>query len=167
VNAAASIGADDWWFFGTYEYAVDAQRRLAIPCSWRKKDSDQNHFFVLPGRGKSLSLVPAPMFQDLLQQLRRVSFADTEAMRAMASIGSMAQDCLCDKQGRIRLTDALLAHASIDGKAILIGSVATVQIWSPEVWEQSQMDSEAGLDVIQAIQERPDDLTQILKTGRS
>ena len=151
-------------FLGEYEYAVDAQRRLAIPRAWRRTPAAEgNHFFVFPGRERSLQLVPAEMFQDMIAKLRRVSFADAKAAVALATIGSMAQEVLCDKQGRIALSSKLLAHSGIDDRAVLLGAVTTVQIWEPQAWASLRIDSEKGLDVLQAIQERPDDFTDVFR----
>ncbi|MCF7855100.1 MAG: hypothetical protein K9N51_09905 [Candidatus Pacebacteria bacterium] len=151
------------WFLGEYEYTVDGQRRVAIPSQWRQPDPRQNHFFLLPGRHGSVQAVPAPTFQELLDKLRKVSFADSQAAVALATIGSMAQECVCDKQGRISLTPKLMAHSNISDRALLLGAVTTIQIWRPETWAERQIDSDTGLDVIQQIQERGDDFTDILK----
>jgi MraZ protein len=150
------------WFLGEHEYTVDSQRRVAIPSQWRDPDPRENHFFLLPGRDKSIQVVPAATFQELLIKLRKVSFADGRAAVALATIGSMAHECACDKQGRISLTPKLLEHAGISDRAVLLGAVTTIQIWNPATWAGHEIESEAGLDVIQAIQERGDDLTDIL-----
>ena len=153
------------WFLGEFEYAVDAQRRVAIPRTWRGAAPDEARFFVLPGREKSLQIVPGPMFQGILAHLANVSFADGPAALALASVGSLAQECLCDAQGRISLTPALMAHAGIEprGTVILIGALITIQIWHPDVWRARRMDSNAGMDVIQALQQKSGDITTILE----
>ena len=150
-------------FLGQYEYTVDAQRRLAIPSSWRGP-GEASHFVLLPGRETSLQLVPASTLQELIVKLQKVSFADAQAAVALASIGSMAADCRPEpRQGRIVLPPSLMEHAGITDRAILLGAVTTIQIWAPENWKRRRMDSNRGLDVIQALQERPDDLTDILR----
>ncbi|MFO7820710.1 MAG: hypothetical protein R6V56_01420 [Lentisphaeria bacterium] len=151
------------WFLGEFEYTVDKQRRVAIPSNWRQAGEDENHFFLLPGRDQSLQLVPADTFLELLNRLRKVSFADSQASMALATVGSMAQECRCDKQGRISMSQRLMEHAAIENKALLVGAVATAQIWNPEVWQNKQIDSETGLDVIQKIQEKGDDLGDALR----
>ena len=151
------------WFLGEFEYTVDSQRRVAIPSQWRGDEQEGSHFFVLPGRDKSLQLVPAETFQELLQKLRKTSFADSQSAVALATIGSMAQECQCDKQGRITLSKKLMEHSEIENKALLIGAVATAQIWNPENWEEKRIDSETGLDVIQNIQEKGEDLGDVLR----
>jgi MraZ protein len=151
----ASLGC----YLGEFEYAVDAQRRLAIPGAWRAADGG---FVLLPGREQSLQLVPAAMFQELLAKLRQVSFADAQAAVALATIGSMAVMCEPDKQGRISLTPKLMEHAGIRGAAVLLGAVTTIQIWEPARWEARRMNSQKGLDVLQALQEKPDALGAVL-----
>ncbi len=150
------------WYLGEFEFTVDNQRRVAIPRPWRSNDEDER-FFALPGREKSLQVVPGAMFQELLAKLRKVSFADAQAARAMATIGSMALECAPDKQGRITLSNKLMDHAGLSKRVLLIGAVTSIQIWDPATWQERQMDSETGLDVLQAVQERPDELTDILR----
>jgi len=165
---ADSQQAEARWFLGQYENAIDCQRRIAIPKAWRGADTEANDFFILPGRQRSLQLVPAPMFQEMLHKLQRVSFADTRAAIALATIGSMAQQCVCDRQGRIVLPVQLLQHAGLSDKAVLLGAVTTVQIWEPKVWQTTCMDSDSGLDVLQAIQEQPaGNFLDILRQGSS
>ena len=152
------------WFFGEFDCAVDGQRRLALPSTWRDDDQSRNHFFLLSGRDGSLQLVPADMFMELLQQLRKVSFADRDASRAFAALGSRAQECRCDKQGRFALGPKLMAQAGITDRAVLVGAVTTVQVWAPGKWEAASVDNEAGLDVIQNIQQQPGEtLLEILR----
>ncbi len=158
----SSIGTEGL-YLGQFEYTVDKQRRLAIPSQWRSDDPHQNCFFLLPGRLHALQLVPASMFREFLEKLKKVSFADSKAMVALGKIGSMAQQCVCDKQGRISLSQNLMQHAGITDKALLLGAVATIQIWQPEAWHEQQIDSETGLDVIQSIQEKGDDFADILR----
>lgn len=163
MNQAGDHVSSDFCYLGEHEYTVDSQRRVAIPKGWRHGSDEGNRFFLLPGREKSLQLVPAPIFHELLAKLRRVSFADAQAAVALATIGGMAQEVTCDRQGRLALNPKLMAHAGIVDKALLIGAVTTIQIWEPQTWQARRMDSDAGLDVLQAIQERSDDLTEIIK----
>ncbi|MBT3377882.1 MAG: hypothetical protein HN742_29350 [Lentisphaerae bacterium] len=150
-------------FFGEHENVVDPQRRIALPKAWRSAEPGENEFFLLPGRGQSLQLVPSATFGKLLDKLQDVSFADQQAARALATIGSMAQEIRCDRQGRFSVTPKLLAHADITDRALLLGSVTTIQVWAPAVWREQQMGSEDCLNVLQAIQERPDDFTDIIR----
>lgn len=152
------------WFTNEFDVAVDKQRRVAIPKAWRGATAEENHFFLLPGRGGSIQLVEAATFHEMLAKLRKVSIADPNAARAMAVIGAMMHDCTCDKQGRISLTPKLMEHAKLNDRAKLVGALTHVQVWAPEQWERdTAMDTEGGLDILQQIQEKPDDLSAVLR----
>ncbi|OPZ31210.1 MAG: cell division protein MraZ [Lentisphaerae bacterium ADurb.BinA184] len=155
MNSNTQMTAGGRWFFGEYECAVDGQRRILLPSAWRAEKPSEDHFFLLPGRDKSLQLVPGEMFVELLQQLRRVSFADRDASRALAALGSRAQECRCDRQGRFAIGPRLLTHAGLTGRVVLVGAVTTVQLWAPEAWASVGTDDETGLDVIRNIQQQP------------
>jgi MraZ protein len=157
------------WFLGEFEYTLDAQRRLAIPSQWRRGQDQGARFFLLPGRERSVQVIPGSAFNELLTRLRRVSFADAQASVALATIGSMATECGCDGQGRISLSPQLMEHAGLAsrGPVLLLGAVTTIQIWAPSVWRSRRLDRDVCLDVIQAIQERPQELTEILRLRSS
>jgi len=161
----ATSGANraELFFAGEFEHALDAQRRIAIPSAWRR-DGDAGRFFLLPGRHRALQLVPYAYFHaQLLEKAGRVSFADADAALALARLGALAQECHCDRQGRIALPQRLLEYAGLRDSAVLVGALTTVQIWAPEAWRRMQTSDEQVLDVIQRIGERPDDLLAILK----
>jgi DNA-binding transcriptional regulator/RsmH inhibitor MraZ len=75
----------------------------------------------------------------------------------------MAQEVLCDNQGRFALSPRLMSHAGIADKVLLLGSVTTIQVWEPGMWQAQRMDSELGLKVMKALQERPDDFTEVFR----
>lgn len=150
------------FFFGEYEHSLDAQRRLAIPKIWRA-NGNASRFFLLPGRYKALQLIPFESFQELLTKARKIPFADASASLALARLGAMAQECRCDKQGRIAIPQLLMDYAALKEQVILVGALTTIQIWSPGNWKKLQTSDETVLDEIQKIGERPDSLSEILK----
>lgn len=149
-------------FTGEYEHALDSQRRIAIPTCWRHKGAD-NVFFLLPGRHGALQAIPAVAFQELLLKARKVSFADSSASLALARLGAMAQECHCDKQGRIPIPQRLIEYAGLQDVVIMVGALTTVQLWSPEQWNKFRTADETVLDEIQKIGERSDSLIDLLK----
>ena len=75
----------------------------------------------------------------------------------------MAQECHCDKQGRIAIPQRLQDYAGLKNIVVMIGALTTIQIWSPEKWEKYRMADEKVLDEIQKIGERSDSLIDLLK----
>jgi MraZ protein len=158
----STIQDDENFFFGEFEHSLDPQRRVAIPSNWRKEKKPT--FFLLPGRHKALHLIPFGTFRETLMKLRKISFADPAASLAFARLGASGQECECDKQGRIQIPQKLIEQSELKGQVVMVGALTTIQIWSKENWSMFQKsDQNDVLDVIQKIEERPDNLLDVLK----
>ncbi len=151
------------FFLGEFRHALDSQRRVAVPSAWRMGRGSPL-FYLLPGRHKTIQAVPEKIFAEIMSKTRKVSFADAEASLALARLGRMAQACPCDKQGRIQISQKLSEYAELGNMAVLVGAIGVIQIWSEKNWEKSGGSDEQVLDVIQKIGERPDDLSEILRS---
>lgn len=155
-------------FVGEFIYAIDSQRRFAIPSEWRAKEKG-NKFFILPGRHNSLQLMTPAYFEKLADKLKKVSIADPKASIALARLGAKAKECVCDKQGRVAVSENLLEYAGIkkagklEGEIVLVGAFNSIQIWSKENWNKQQMSDNEVLDVLQKIEEAPDDISTFFK----
>jgi len=144
----------DQVYTGFHPHSIDAQRRIAIPKEWRKDAGDDAVFYLLPGRNQTIQVLPKELFeQEILDKVRKVSFANADKSQALAMIGAKTSRSSCDKQGRITMTQELMEHAGLEGEAIMVGSFTTIQIMTPERWNQSSMDTEDVLDQIERIQE--------------
>ncbi|MBN1865281.1 MAG: hypothetical protein JW808_10305 [Victivallales bacterium] len=149
-------------YTGEYEHVLDGQRRIAIPTCWRVSGGG-DIFFLLPGRHGALQAIPDVTFQGLVEKARKVSFADASASLALARLGSMAQECRCDKQGRIGLPHRLIEYAGLKDAVVMIGALTSIQLWSPEKWRLFRTADESVLDEMQKIGERPESLSELLK----
>ncbi len=148
-------------FTGEYEYSLDSQRRVGIPRGWRV---DNFRYYLLPARGKVLQLIPENYFKDFLDKVRKVSLTNAAVGKALALLGSRAQECICDKQGRISISAKLLEHAGIKADLVMVGAFTHAQIWSKEAWAGESEDTEAILDVIDGLFSNIDgDLLDLLK----
>jgi len=111
----------DQVYTGFHPHSIDAQRRVAIPREWRKDAGDDAVFYLLPGRNQTIQVLPKELFeQEILDKVRKVSFANAEKSQALAMIGAKASRSSCDKQGRITMTQELMEHA-----------VGTRAAWTP------------------------------------
>ncbi len=140
-------------FIGIQTHSIDSQRRIAIPSDWRHGAPDPMVFFMVPGRKRTIQVLPQALFQqEILEKVKKVSFANAEQAQALARIGALAHRSVCDKQGRISLTQQLMEHAGLDDQATLVGGVKSIQIMSPATWTESQMKTDDVLDEIERIQ---------------
>lgn len=150
------------FYLGEFRHSLDPQRRIAIPSSWRR-DKGETRLYLLPGRHRTLQLIPGDTFRELLAKVKKVSFADADASLALARLGAMSQECVCDGQGRIQIPQKLAEYAALKGNIVLVGALTSIQLWPEDKWDKSGGSGEQILDVVQKIGERPDDLVDILK----
>lgn len=143
-----SLTIDELIFCGEFEHSIDAQGRVAIPKEWRYKDRD-TRFIIVPDKN-FLQLYPYELFKAFLKTVKQVSLADRKKGMALAKIASKAQECKCDKQGRIKISKNLLEHAKISDQATLAGVFTKGQIWNTENWktEMENTDEEESLNEI-------------------
>ena len=145
----------DKYFLGSHTHTIDSQRRIAIPKDWRNKPgTNELLFFLLPGRNRTIQVFPKEVFDsEIVEKIKKVSFANSEKIRALARIGEKACQSNCDKQGRITLSQDLIDHAGLKDQATLIGSITSIRITTAEAWAKDAMDPEKVLDEIKKIQE--------------
>lgn len=144
-------------FVSNYTHAVDAQRRIAIPSEWRKKDGETS-FYLLPAKEHIVQLIPKEVFyEQIIRKAQKMSLADARLQRDLALYASRAQNCICDKQGRIQISQQLMDHGGFRDKIVLVGALSLIQLWTPERWEAANQDKENDFfDVMQRINEIPD-----------
>ena len=157
-----AISSGEYCFVESFSHTIDSQRRFAIPSEWRKGDAG-DCFVLLPAREHLIQAIPEKAFQEeILAQARKLSLADAKGMRELALLGSRAQKCVCDKQGRIQIGAKLMQYASLSNKVVLVGSLWCFQLWSPEKWEQYENENMQDAD-----EEYFDILNKINSKGQS
>ena len=95
----------------------------------------------LPGSSESrgyVTVYPPKMVARLEEKIAAASLSDTRAQALLMELFSKAHSFGCDKQGRINLNDKLIAHAQIEGKAVLVGNFSAFAIWSEKRYESRQ-----------------------------
>ena len=143
------------FFSGTHPVAVDGQRRLAMPKSWRLSADDENtQFFLIPGRNHRIFVITEDRASRLFESAEKISVLDGDGMGACEDIASKLQIVTLDKQGRFALDPALAAHAEIGSKAVFLGAIFCGTIVAPEHRQELTNPSDMSLDLLQRIEER-------------
>lgn len=141
-----TISSGEYCFVQNFTHTIDSQRRFAIPSDWRNGDAG-DRFVLLPAREHLIQAIPEKAFQEeILAQAKKLSLADAKGMRELALLGSRALKCVCDKQGRIQITQQLMNYAALSSKVVLVGSLWYFQLWSPEKWEQYEKENALDAD---------------------
>lgn len=120
-------------FSGSAEHALDPKRRVTIPSAWRDAMGRPPYVFVMADpHAKCLRLMPASMMQSIVDRFRSRRLSDAAVARMLSVIGENSEQLALDVQGRIRISDRLLAFAGIKGRVAFVGAVAYGEIWAAE-----------------------------------
>lgn len=135
-------------FTGTYEHAIDAKNRLAIPSDIRSQiqrslgvdEAEGVSLYVTPekkrpgGAGEALALYTEPDFERRATQLDS-SERDADPMLDYEEIlFSLSKRAEIDKQGRIRLPEHLLKRAGLGSDVVLLGVKDRLVIRDRATW---------------------------------
>jgi MraZ protein len=104
---------------------------VTIPSKWRISGGE-NTYLALPNPSGYITVYPPKMIDRLEEKVSEANLSDPQAQSLLMELFSKADSFGCDKQGRINLSDKLLAHAGIKGKAVLVGKFSSFAIWSED-----------------------------------
>lgn len=144
-------------FVNQFVHAIDSQRRVSIPSEWRRKEGEMV-FYLLPAREHIVQLIPRETFyEQVIRKAQKMSLANASQQRDLALFASRAQSGVCDKQGRIQLSPALLAHGGFKDRLVMVGALWHIQLWTPENWALANRDGNSDyFEVMQRINEQPE-----------
>jgi MraZ protein len=134
VTNQASVGAAamDGALMGTFEHALDPKRRITIPSVWREVMGSPTHLCVMVDpHDACLTIIPPNVLRQRLQKLREQPVFDEGLTEALRDLFAEAEYLAVDVQGRIRISDGLLAFAQLEDMAHLVGVGTRIQIWAP------------------------------------
>ena len=139
------------FFVGEFTHALDSKGRVTIPSKWRISGGD-NTYLALPNPSGYITVYPPKMIERLEEKVSEANLSDTEAQSLLMELFSKADSFGCDKQGRINLSDKLLTHAGIKGKAVLVGKFSTFAIWAEDRREKEGV-GKCERDIFDAMRE--------------
>ncbi|MCU1503652.1 MAG: mraZ [Ilumatobacteraceae bacterium] len=119
-------------FVGTHERQLDDKGRLALPAAFRALLGE--HCYLAKGPDKCIEVIPAETFErDAMEAMDAVRRGDAtrNTRRSLAGTASLVT---MDKQGRVKLDDALRTYAEIplEHQVLVTGNFDRLEIWEPE-----------------------------------
>ena len=116
-------------YSGTYERALDAKKRAAIPSAW--VTSEATDFFVIPHPQEGyLMVMPPEEFHATEQRILNSGASAQEKRQAIRQFFSAAHKVCPDKQGRVLVPDSHANAADLNGEIVFIGAGRRFEIWS-------------------------------------
>ena len=130
-------------FLGTYTATLDAEGRLQLPAALRDEINVRSPEFRLMATFEadgSLCLRLKEQFDAWIAALNDCPARDQRARTTRLTVAAFSSPVKCDKQGRIRVPDALLGLVGLDRSSpasrevILAGGLSELRLWSPAAW---------------------------------
>ena len=123
-------------FISTVFGSLDSKGRVCIPASYRHILAAQNTqgVYICPSFAESaLEAFGQNVIDTLHARLSTQDpfFSPVHDDEATAVI-SLTQLLVADEQGRVRLPDAMIAHAGLKDKIVFVGKAQKFQIWDVE-----------------------------------
>ncbi len=129
-------------FLGTHQNRLDAKGRVSVPAAFRTTlrglAEDGSAALVLrPSHTQPcIEAWPTSAFQQLATPLDRLDLFSDDHDDLAAALYADAFPVESDKEGRIVLPDALVAHAGLSEAVVFMGLGRIFQIWEPEAAER-------------------------------
>lgn len=135
-------------FSGTYDHAIDAKGRVALPARWRADLGAR----VVVSRGLDGGCLfvwrPDDWEAFVGRELDRHSVFSKEARAVNRYLRGSAHDLEIDGQGRILLPSALRTAAGIDGKIVFLGVGDRIEAWAPDRWAAYQAQTAEAIEAV-------------------
>lgn len=127
--------------YGRYQHNIDAKGRIFVPAKLREKLGDT--FIAAAVMDHCVSLYSMEEWDKLLEGLSETPM--TQARKLLRYLSANAADVQVDAQGRILLPKHLLAYASLEKEALVLGAGKRAEIWNPALYDEDvgDMTSEA------------------------
>jgi MraZ protein len=119
-------------FVGAFERQLDDKGRLALPATFRNRLGE--HCYLAKGRHKSVSVVPAAVFEAEAAEMRIREKRGEISANALRSLAATASLVTLDKQGRVGIEEQLRNYAELmPGTPVMVaGAFDRLEIWTPE-----------------------------------
>lgn len=142
-------------FTGTYEHAIDAKSRLAIPSEIRrmlqrgrgagdggKGDGDDQPIilYAVLGGAETICLYTEQGYHRLSEDLRNYAEESEELLDYEDVFFAMSRPVELDKAGRVRLPDHLLERTGLSGEVAITGAGDHMKVRDKVAW-QARLDA--------------------------
>lgn len=120
-------------FIGEYSYSLDDKGRVVLPSVFRS--SLKGNIFVVKGFEGCLRVYDEDEWREQQKRFSQLDDFDSQARKLKRLIFSGMNEVSPDRQGRIKISSALLSFAGIDKEVVIVGVESFIEIWAKERWD--------------------------------
>lgn len=132
-------------FLGSFLHQLDEKGRVSLPAQFRREAGDSRFVLAQP-YPPALALYPDSTWSGVQRELMLVRRNSAEARRWVVRIAATAVEVTPDSQGRILIPSRLQESARLDGEIRMVGALDHVQLWNPDLLEESVKDEDGGFE---------------------
>jgi MraZ protein len=121
-------------FTGIHTHTLDDKGRVSVPAQFRRQLTGENLYLNL-GLDGCLVLYPPERWQKVRSELARLSRSSSRQRYFLRMSARYLRPVSVDSQGRISIPSDLAALAGIRSEAVFLGQFDSIEIWSPEGFE--------------------------------
>lgn len=124
-------------FTGSHLLTIDDKGRLAIPARFRQRLTEKfgPQIFITRSYQPCIEIYPAATFNEVVEQIDQLADRKKADIATRAFIGH-AEEAEIDKQGRVLLPQLLRKLAHLDVRAVAVGQLRRIEIWSEDIWTE-------------------------------
>lgn len=132
-------------FLSTYVNKVDRKGRVSVPAPFRSVLAGQSFNGIVAFRSFKISALEASGIDRMEEMSARLDTLEqfSEEYDSLATIFADTQQMAFDSEGRIMLSDEMMAFAGITEQAAFVGLGKTFQIWEPAAFEAHKTEMRA------------------------
>ena len=126
------------FFTSEYECKLDAKGRLVLPAKIKVNLPEVSSHELVLRKGFEPNLIVYPMleYKKIHSKISSLSEFNAEQRRLKRNFFRSIATVELDNAGRFLIPKNMLAHASLEKEAIVVGVGSTIEIWNPDVYDE-------------------------------
>jgi MraZ protein len=132
---------------GEYEHTLDDKNRLTLPARFRQAFADG--VVVTRGMDGCLNVYTRSGWESFVaERLEGLDPLSKESRQMSRFVFAGASETDLDKQGRVMIPPALIAHAKLDREVVVAGVRDHVEIWDRATWRTQLEEVEGSVELV-------------------
>lgn len=125
-------------FRGVVHLNLDSKGRLAVPARHREALAIRSagRLVITADADQCLLIYPLPDWEPIQQKLMTLSSLNPRIRDLQRQLIGYAEDIELDSAGRVLISPALRAFASLEKNVVLVGQGNKFELWDKTKWEQ-------------------------------
>ena len=136
-------------FMNEYSHTIDNKGRMILPARFREGLGDS--FILSPGLDTCLAIYPTDKWENLSSRLQQLPSTRGSVRQLRRFLIGGSTEMECDRQGRILIPSHLRAYSKLDKEALVIGTGETIEIWNPELLDQTYHNGASIADIAESL----------------